>query len=143
MTYRSPAPDWPSVLRRLSGGSKLTEGARQPNDDVQERLIAAVACPETWSVPPERLFGLSPAELYVIRTDLGSISLDLLAGLEWAADQGAGVGVVFGDAELCTRLEVLLAPHGMTILEAVLGPDDRVRFTPRSTEASAQILRSR
>lgn len=130
MTFRSTAFEWRSVLRRLRiGNRRYAAGAPLAGADGDDRPIAVVACSERWPIPPDRLFDVSPEELYVVQVDLGDVSQDLLAGLELAAAQGVRVAVILGASDLREKLEVLLAPRGMAVFEGVVGPNGRVRFS--------------
>ena len=125
------------------GNRRYAAGAPPVPLDVSVQPAAAVACPEDFPASLERLFGLAPGDLRLYQGDLSCASPDLLAALEWAAVDGVRIAVVFGGPALCDELEILLAPYGMTVVEAILGPNCRVRFNPRSIEALPQILKSR
>ena len=144
MTYRSTAREWRTVLLRLELGNRRYAAGSDPSPaDGGEQPVAAVVCPARFPVRPERLFDVDAGDLRVYQGDVKRTSLELLAACEWAAVDGARLAVVFGGAALCDELEILLAPFEVTVVEATLGPNGRVRFDPRSIEALPQILRSK
>jgi hypothetical protein len=69
---------------------------------------------------------------YVIQSDLSTVSLDLLASLEWAVRiLGIDFVVVLGNTAIREEIELHLAPYGVKVVSGIVGPNEVVRFEPR------------
>lgn len=143
-------PNAKSALTQLQIGNRRFAAASTPCDLLSEpapgpsQPAAAVLCSPNWPIPPDRLFGMAPGSLHVVQMDLGDCSTELLASLEWAiAFHDVHVVVTLGGSpEIDELLGVQLAPHQVSVVRGVLGPNNVVRFEPVSA-ASQPMSKSR
>ncbi|MCB1022669.1 MAG: hypothetical protein KDC27_22250 [Acidobacteria bacterium] len=96
-----------------------------------DRRLAAVVCPPDWRMPLEPLFGVPLEDLYVVQAELNRVSDELLGALEWAMlRHGVESVVVLGNLNFREQLALHLAPYGMEVINAVVGPNAVLRFEP-------------